>query len=460
MTALAAQKGRPLQPLISLGLLYAGRVSGIVVALFFMPAYSRLLGPGQFGVVAVILSLQAMLLMMDLGVSVLVSRDLSLTAHSGAALRALLYSAEMTLLLLYALFFTGTAAYGMVFGWELISPGTALAGVLLFFLLVLQNVYYAAMLARREIRTASIIMAGGVALRAVVTLVVLMYWSPTIIGFVLAQGASALVHMLVTRAALLLGAAGVRYGASWASARDEVTRFIKRGAPVALFSLAGAAVMQLDKPIIAASMSAEAVAPYFLAITLCMLPMSILAGPVSQYFQPMLLRAIGECDDARSRRLIIRFVIVILAVTAIPSLVFWIERGMFIDLWMGKQVGNAAIAQYVSVLLPGFVIGSLGYVPYGLLLAAEDFRFQALMSMGLTGITLAATLLLAGQGDILGICLVYSTYHSASTLFSWLRALGLHTTRSLAAVSLSIACISIMVALLGLGLLQYALNNF
>ncbi len=120
-------------------------------------------------------------------------------------------------------------------------------------------------------------------------------------------------------------------------------------------------------------------------------------------------------------------------------------------MWLGASPGNATIAGYVAVLLPGFVLGSLGYVPYSLLVAAEDFRFQAMLSLALTVATLLATLMFAKQQNVLGICFTYAIYHAASTLLSWLRALYLPKTRPLAAVSLGIttACLAFAVALLG-----------
>lgn len=85
-------------------ILYASKTGALVVGLLILPQFSKLLGPSLFGVVAVILSVQQLLLTLDLGMSVVVGRELALT-HGTANLHdgRIRQSAEALILLFFLL---------------------------------------------------------------------------------------------------------------------------------------------------------------------------------------------------------------------------------------------------------------------------------------------------------------------------------------------------------------------
>jgi O-antigen/teichoic acid export membrane protein len=430
-----------LSAMLSMGMLYASRTSSVLVGFVFLPLYSRLLGAEQFGVVAVILSMQALLMMLDLGMSVLVSRDLAMSNSDSAANRLLIRNAKLALTGFYAILLSTTIMAKLAGAMQSVSFITVISAVVLFWILVLQNLYAAATIACRAYTLASAVQLFGVIARAGITALVLAKVSPTLEAFVITQLIVSALHLLGTRwsfAGILPvpeGSAKVPR-ASWPLA----WQLLKRGRSLALFSLAGAAVMQLDKPIISAFVSAAEVAPYFLATTLCIVPLTVLAGPVSQYFQPQLLNAMYDANIERSARIIRHFSFILPIVTLLPGAIFWMLRAPFIELWMGHHgVNNAAIVQYVGILLPGFAIGALGYIPYSLLLSAKDFKFQAWLSVMMTLCTLIAAVFFAWTKNVENVCYVYVTYHCSSTLLSWWRAISLDVTRQLAITSFKIA---------------------
>lgn len=441
MTKMLAGLTRHRAAIFSMAVLYAGKTSGVLVAFFFLPLYSRLLGAEQFGMVAVILSLQALLVMMDLGMSTLVSRDIAAGESSPTDLVKLIRTAEISLSGFYFLLLAGTAAVKALGGLPGIDTESALAAVTLFWLLVLQNVYYSAMLARRLYTPASFIQAAGVIIRAGVTAFILAKGYATLAAFIAVQLVLAAIHCGVTRRYcmdLLQLRAVSTLKASKPRLIDGVS-LVKKGRSLVLFSVAGAAVTQLDKPLVTAFVSAASVAPYFLATTLCMLPLSILAGPVSQYFQPTLLNQVAHKDDEGIRIILKKFVYSLLLIIGIPCVIFWFLRVPVIDLWMGQNPGDVTISRYVAILLPGFAVGALGFVPYTLLLSAKDFRFQAILSTSLTVITLASASVAALFQSVEGVCYVYAAYHSTSTLLSWMRAISVPATRVVAKYSFVLA---------------------
>jgi O-antigen/teichoic acid export membrane protein len=427
--------------IFNMAMLYAGKTAGVLVAFFFLPLYSRLLGAEQFGMAAVILSLQALLVMMDLGMSTLVSRDISTGESSSTELVKLIRTAEISLSGFYFLLLAGTAAIEAIGALPGVDALTAMAVVTLFWLLVLQNVYCSAMLARRLYTPASVIQAVGVIFRAGVTTFVLANGYATLTAFVAVQLVLAAIHCGLTRRYcmdLLELRAALALKVSKPRLADSIS-LVKRGRSLVLFSAAGAAAMQLDKPLITAFVSAASVVPYFLATTLCMLPISILAGPVSQYFQPALLSEVAHQDSEGTRLTLKPFVNSLLLIIGIPCVIFWFLRTPMIDLWMGQNPGNITISRYVAILLPGCAVRALGFIPYTLLLSARDFRFQAILATCLTFATLAGATVAAHYQSVEGVCYVYAAYHSLSTLLSWMRAIFLPDIRVAAKYSLLLA---------------------
>lgn len=428
--------------LASMAMLYAGKVSGVLVNLLFIPLYSHELGATQFGIIAVILSLQVLLVMLDLGLSTVVSREVAITAANTAAHLQLVRNAEAALAMFYILLFAGVGAAQGVGLMTQVDPVTAVSSVALFGLMVLQNLYYSTILARRAYSAASVVQLVGNLSRAGATAVVLTAYSATVLSFVVTQVVFALLHAGATRwycwALLTRDADHQRSATSPGVQLRDALALIRQGKSLALFSVAGAAVMQLDKPIVLYFSSAASVAPYYLAMTICMVPISILAGPVAQYFQPQLLNAVAREEKRAALRIMKWFVLTIVAVTLLPSGMLWLLREMSIELWLGADESHADVAHYVAILLPGVALGALGFLPYSLLLSARDYKFQAYASSLMTAVTLSLAAIAAFFKSIEGVCVVYAAYHAVSTIVSWYRSVLLESTRTLATYGASL----------------------
>ncbi|ANH72500.1 polysaccharide biosynthesis family protein [Ralstonia insidiosa] len=441
-------------------MLYAGRVSAVLVGFIFLPFYRQHLGPEQFGVVAVILSLQNLLIMLDLGMSTLIGRDVAVAHSSPVELLTLTRTAEISLTGFYFLLIPVTVCLKALGAFSSIGWGTIMGAIALFWVLVLQNMYYATMLARREYSAASLIQVVGVAARACATAYVLATISNTLTAFIVTQLVFSAGQALVTRHRCftywidasrqsVLERPGIR----------DAFELIKKGRALVLFSAAGAAVTQLDKPLVSGLISANSVSPYFLATTVCMVPLSLLAGPISQYFQPRVLNQNLE-GDILSNVTIQRFVLCTILITSLPCLAFWLARDPLISFWVGHNHDDKIISHYVGILLPGFVVGAFGYIPYTLLLYAKDFRFQAAASMALSVATLALAAFAAYKQSVQSVCFVYAAYQASSTLISWARAFNLEKVRAAAKYSAALT-LKLITPLIAIALVaQFLIRNF
>lgn len=420
-----------------LTMLFASKSAGALVALFAMPIYYEQLGSEQFGIVAVILSLQALLVMLDLGMSTAVGRDVSVLGAGSHKSISIWRNAETVLTFFYiglGIIALMSAALGSI---PYLSIYVAIGITGLFWSLVLQNLGQVVLLSSNSFNTASCIQFFGAISRAVLTVAALKIFQPTLFIFIAAQLASAIIQLLVTRhfcltALFVSGNPFNKQGFDLAGCID----LIGRSKALLLFGLAGAAVMQLDKPIIASYVSASDVSTYYLAVTYCMLPISLLAGPVSQYFQPQLLALVTNGYKAEGIRMLYKFVFFLILITTLSSATLWINRNFWIELWLHKAPSSALIGDYVEILLPAVVIGAFGYIPYALLIAHQDYKFQSFLSMAMSGITLLLVLYFAADKNIFAICWVYAGYHICSTLISWVRTIAIDGLRKYGVESL------------------------
>ena len=408
-----------------------------MVTLFAIPIYYELLGAELFGVVAVILSLQALLVMLDLGMSTIVGRDVSISGTRSDKSISLWRNAEIILTIFYiglGIIAGMSAALGAV---PNLTIYLALVIVGLFWALVLQNLGQVILLSSKAFNMASSIQFFGAIFRAILTVIALKIFQPSLSVFIVAQFVSVIIQLWITRY-FCLALLGVSLKNPNKLSFDLIgcVELVKKCKSLLLFSLAGAAVLQLDKPIIASFISASDVSTYFLAVTYCMLPISLLASPVSQYFQPHLIALLANGNKLECERILFKFAFTLILITTLASSTLWANRDFWIGIWLHKIPTLTLISDYVEILLPAVVIGAFGYIPYVLLIAHQDYKFQSNLSMIMSATTLLFVLYFAVYKNIFAICWVYAIYHISSTLLSWVRTTTIHEIRNYGVKSL------------------------
>ena len=412
------------QRLLDLGLLYASKSGSIVVGMLILPLFTRMLGPDLFGVVALIYTLQAFLLLLDFGMSTVVGRDLAIADATTFQRYTTWRAAEWVISLFYAALTLPVLL--ATWAWRgPVSPAGALGCLVLFWSVTLQNIGQNALLARHKFTEAALIQVTSVLARNGLTAIALAWISPTLTCFVFVQAVVSVAQMLATRWRCIKILRPNHAGCVRGALRERAKSLLRTGRPLMLFGLSGAAVMQLDKVIVSGLMSPSDLAPYFLATTFCLTPISVLAAPVAQYFQPRIIRATSSADPTTTRRTVILFTYYIAVCALLPTAAVWLLRDPLIALWLHNSANVTQVALYSGILLPGIAIGALGYVPYTVLVSRQDYPFQAKFSLVMTTLTLGAVMVAASQGSVLAICIIYALYHSTSTIGSWWRCIRL-----------------------------------
>lgn len=406
-------------------LLYISKSGAIVVGIFVLPWYQKLLGASDFGLVALILALQAFFLMMDLGTSTLVGRELS-AEKSFSPPRCTLRAGEVVLHFFYIFLLILALLLNRILNFNFPSIQIIL-GTIFFWALSVQNIGQSALMARRKYHLAAVSQIIGVLSRAFITILILHFFLADFENFLLVQSVVAVFQMLLTLYLCNKVVDKDDFEYSVNEFLPVVRNILKKGAPLVAFGLAGAAVMQMDKVIIGAWGDTKAVAAYYLASTLCLVPISVLAGPVAQYFQPKIISNLTAKDFDSSERNLKLMIMALMLAVVIPSLVLWINRELLVNLWLRGQSNTEEVIHYVKLLLPGVAIGSFGFVSYVILIAYQDYKAQAIISAAMSITTLGITAYFAKNNNVEAICIVYVIYHIFSAFAGWLRACFLQT---------------------------------
>jgi len=417
--------------LVNMLMLYAGKTSGILVGVLFLPLYSRLLGAEQFGVVAVILSLQALLIMLDLGMSTLVSRDVAAAESGLTALLKLIHNAEFSLTGFYGCLLLGIAIFKIAGGFPSLTFATLIIIVCLLWILILQNLYYSAVLARKSYSVASSIQFISTVMRAIISWYVLTNISATLFAFIVTQLIISIISCVISRNYLFsilekqLGTDTDTYTFHKTSLNQSLKLILKNKA-LLLSGLVGAIAMQLDKPIISYFMSPSSVGPYFLAVALGSTPVAVLAGPIVQYFQPRITHDLANKNHLSYQNNLKYFIASMAFLVLIPLTFLYLQNVSIVHLWLGSSTQSNLVSFYSKILLIAYGIATIGYVPYAIIIAKQDYKFQAIVSIIATIFVLFAVIISAYFSKIDFICYAYVLYFSIATISFLLRVSWKH----------------------------------
>jgi hypothetical protein len=144
-------------------------------------------------------------------------------------------------------------------------------------------------------------------------------------------------------------------------------------------------------------------------------------------------------------RIVQNFTAVLLLIVGIPSFIIWQLAETIISVWLHNPELSSMVNNHAKVILPAFTIGSLCYVPVVLLLAVQDFKYQAITSAGMTLASLGLVTVCAINNRIDLVGYIYFFYFVTASISVWARSLYLKSTRQLAIISMTNSIIPIFI---------------
>ena len=351
---------------------YLGTSVGALAPLLALPFYLSALGPKQFGLIAFIVMLQALLGLIDAGMSQALVREFALRANNTDAARfrssALLFGFERIywVFAIVAGLITAVLADSIASHWLKLDGlpvafgRDAIYGAAVIFAFQFPGSVYRSVLVGAQAQVAlNVLVLCSALIRHGGGVVIVWVW-PTLHAYLLWQALIALLETVV-RGYLAWKTVGVdRNQAAWRA--SELYPVLGSVASMSGAVWLGALTTQMDKMVLSRVASIEQFGYYTIASTIGIGALQLIY-PV---FQAVLPRAIQLKDDKNAlRALYIKLLAIIALVAATGGLVFVSAGEWLLQVWLGSSALVESIYPVLAVLLVGATLNAfynIGYV--------------------------------------------------------------------------------------------------
>lgn len=398
---------------------FAGKLGGIAASLVFLPTYALLLDGPSFGLVAIILSIQSLFLVFDLGFATIIGTDVATARGDPLRLAAIRPDWHRIELAVLGLAITGalTLILTRTLGGlpELLTPtGVILASIFIGAQIGI-TINHSGLNALQCYRLNSFLLVGGTLLRAIVTILLLRRAQASVDVFLTAQAAISVVHFGLSHV-ILARYLGHPVPGHRPTGRRGWILLLSRIRPLVAYTLAGAIALQLDKPIVGSFFSLEDAGRYFLATTYAATPVAVLGGPLFQYFFPQVLASTGP----RRTHVGMRFQFLTVCAVTAPAIVLAFFVQDWLSLWLPHMSERGTIAAPAGLLVCATAIGATGYLPTTIYMAEGRQIALARLSVTASLCVTVAALVAAASGIIFAVAIAYATYYIGVCAALWI----------------------------------------
>ncbi|WP_250624071.1 lipopolysaccharide biosynthesis protein [Pinirhizobacter soli] len=355
---------------------YAGQAWMALMAVAFVPVYLRILGIEAFGLVGLMLSIQAMSLALDLGMGGVMNRELSRRSVNPDALGTMGHLVRTLEWLVWPMALLIALVLWLASNWlathwlnaeHLDTAQTQRAIVLIGVAAALQwpSSFYTNGLSGLEHQaTANVINAAFATLRSAGVVVVLHFVSSTIEAFMIWFAVVGALQSLVSGVALWRA---IPHGTA-SFQTDELVQAWQFARGLALITALSIGLMQLDRVVLSALRPLSDVGYFTLALTVAA-GLGRIVQPMFNAFYPRFSRLVAKGDEKTIADLYHmgnQYLTVVVVATA-SVLAIFSKQVLF--LWTGDAETAAIVAWPLSLLVAGSAFNGLMNLPYALQLA-------------------------------------------------------------------------------------------
>lgn len=357
---------------------YLGQGWTALMQFAFVPLYVSYLGVEAFGLIGVFTLLQAWMVLLDLGMTPTLNREMArFTAgsHSARSISDLLRTLEWICVAMA----TGIVlVIWAVSGWlasDWLKPGAlplssvadaiALMGIVIALRFV-EGIYRGALMGLQRQVFFNAFNAVIATLRAGGAVAVLIWVSPTIEAFFIWQACASLFAVAGLAVATHRTLPAIDSAARFSrQALLDVRHFAGGMIATTLLALL---LTQIDKVLLSRLISLEAFGYYTLAATVAS-ALTLLATPVTQAVYPRLTELVTRADGEGLAALYHRSAQTVTVLCAPPALIMILLPEVLLRTWTGDAALSASTAPLLALLALGTFLNGLMYIPYMLQLA-------------------------------------------------------------------------------------------
>lgn len=371
-----------------------------LVGLAVVPFYLKYLGVEAYGLIGFYVTFQALLQLLDMGMSPTINREVarcSAEGNIGGAGRllhslAVVYWAVAVAIAVLILLLAPLIANYWLHSQKLLPQTISNAVMLMGLVLAARwpvGLYQGALIGAQRVTISSAISMSMITIGSLGAVAILAFVSATIEAFFIWQACVGFLYVVAMRTAawLVIGKLSVvRFDI------DSVLRVLKFSLGVAAISVAGLVLTQLDKVILSKMLSLDGFGKYMLATTLAS-GLYILIVPVFNVIYPRFSSLVAQKKYSELDRLY-PVASRLLATLLFPSAMAVILLAQpLIGFWVGSDALAADLYPLVSLLLLAYALHGVMHMPYALMLAHGNPRPMFAIYMSLIVVMVPLTIM-------------------------------------------------------------------
>ncbi|QVL45621.1 MAG: oligosaccharide flippase family protein [Methylophilaceae bacterium] len=410
--------------------------NGYVVILQFalVPFLLKYLGAEAYGLVGVYLTLLASISMLDMGLSPALSRELArlsalpnsvhLIRSTVTTLESIYFFISLTIIIFFYLTSSFIAEHWLI---QNQLPKALITDCLILMgsqcsLQFLTNYYNNGLVGLQQMARANIVLSINHTIRAFAGLSVLIFLPPNLTNYFFSQLLATFIGLLLTAYSLycVLPIDEVRSRAqlsliSYIKGRFSIERFNatkKFAAGMAVISTCSILVMQADKIILSKLIPLDEFGYYTIAVSIAV-TIAGGAGLISKAVLPRLTQLVATHNTETIKKVYLNSSSLVAWVILPLSGLLIIFSQEFLTLYLGSEHKAVIVAPVFSLLMIGYAIHSLQYIPYALSLAYGWTRYGinvSLVSMLLMPISILGALKYGVLGAAAGWVIISILY--------------------------------------------------
>jgi O-antigen/teichoic acid export membrane protein len=391
---------------------YLGAAVTVLAPMLALPRYLSELGPSQFGLLGFITTLQAILGLLDAGISQAVVREITVrfdrTENGRFKTASLLFCLEriywifaLSAALVVALLARAISTHWLNLGDLPVETGRqAVYGAAAIFAAQFPgSVYRSALIGTQAQVTLNILASSSAIVRHAVGVAVVVVW-PTMLSYVTCHTIFSLVETLIRRkcAWSILQIKSIQVNCTM----KELKHLWQSSASMSGAVLFGVLTMQFDRIVLSRMVSIEQFGYYTIAPTLA-IGMLQLIYPLTQATLPRAVQLRSDPDALRS--LSIKLAWMIALIVGLGSVVFIFEGNVLLHIWLRSVETVAAVQPILTVLLLGTALNAfynVGYINW--LARNKSHRIIQVNALSLLLSVLTIPLLVSRLGAIGAAC--------------------------------------------------------
>jgi O-antigen/teichoic acid export membrane protein len=400
---------------------FASSVVTTVVGLVVVPLYIRHLGVEAYGLIGFFATTQALLQVLDLGLTPTLSREVARARAEGDAERGgrLLHTLAVAYWITAGAIalVLGLAAPAIARGWlqsQQLPPETVSVSIVLMALIIgcrwPTGIYLGALIGAERLTIASGLAIANAVVANLGAVAVIAWGSPTIHAFFVWQAGVGLAYAVAMRWAAwrVIGRrGGLRFDVG------ELRRVWRFSAAMGGIAVVGLAFSQLDKVLLSRMLGLEDFGRYMVASTLAG-GLYVLVSPIFNGVYPRFSNLVARGDEAGLAALY-RTATRLLGAGVFPAAMLLVVFGEdLVRIWTRDAALARAVSPVLALLASGTALHGVMHLPYALQLAFGRTRLALRIAVALLALMLPLLLALVPRYGAIGGGMAWLAVHAAN----------------------------------------------